>query len=155
MMYHHYLAGDRSATIPAQQAENEITAVRQSEDAMWGAEPDLSLEKIGELASSYYGYHFQVLPATVDAIVAELRAGHPVVVPATTGTLHQQNPHFRTSHNLYHVVLLKGFEPGYAVANDEGVTAGRGWTYTWPLIFQAMDDANAHVPEGRVFLVLT
>ena len=155
VMYHHYLTGDRSATIPAQQAENEITAMRQAEVAMWGVEPDLSMQKLGELASSYYKHHFQVLPATVDAIGAQLWAGHPVVVPATTGMLRRQNSHFNPNHSLYHVLMLKGFTASDAVANDVGVTLGRGWIYTWPLVFQAVDDANSRIPQGRVFLVLT
>lgn len=157
VMYHHYLAGDRAATIPAQQAENEIQALRQWQDANWGGQADLSMEKIGELNHGFYGHSFQVMPATQDAIVAEIRGGHPVLVPSMTGTLRQQNPYFNPTHTLYHVVLLRGFDlgAGKVIANDEGVSQGRDWHYTWGIIFQGMDDANAHVAQGHVMVVIS
>jgi hypothetical protein len=152
LMYHDYLEGDRRAQVPPAEADAALRAMEQWQVTNWGAERDLSIARTGELAQAYYGYHFQVIPATQEAIRSQVAAGRPVIVPAMTHSL--QNPHYgRTT--VYHEVLVKGYTGDGVVANDAGVQEGKDWFYSWSVLFGAIDAQAPKLGQGRVALVLT
>jgi hypothetical protein len=152
LMYHDYLEGDHRAQIPPAEADPALRAMEKWQVDNWGAERDLTLERTGQFAQAYYGYHYQVITATEEAITSQLAAGHPVIVPVMTHSL--QNPHYgRTT--VYHEVLIKGYNPDGVVTNDAGVQEGRDWFYSWSVLFGAIDAQTPKLGQGRVALVLT
>jgi hypothetical protein len=151
LMYHDFLEGDRRPDIPPQEADGGLRAMKAWQVSNWGAERDLTLDRIGQLAQQYYGYDYQVSDATQANIEAALAAGHPVVVPVMTHSL--LNPNYGPN-TVYHVVLIKGFEPGGVVTNDAGVMQGKNWFYSWSVLFSAIDAQTPRMGQGRMMLVV-
>ncbi|GAC1329450.1 MAG: hypothetical protein NVSMB17_05850 [Candidatus Dormibacteria bacterium] len=152
LMYRQFLQGDSRADIPPGEADQGLRALKAWQVTNWGSEVDLTLERTGQLAHDYWGYHYQVMPATEESIRQAIAAGHPVVVPVMTRSL--QNPHYGPK-TVYHEVLLKGYSAGGAIANDPGVQEGKNWFYSWDILFGAIDAQTAKMNQGRVALVLT
>jgi hypothetical protein len=152
LMYHDYLEGDQRAQLPPAEVDPALRAMEKWQVDNWGAERDLTLDRTGQFAQAYYGYHYAVLPATVETITAQVAAGHPVIVPVMTKSL--QNNHYGRG-NVYHEVLIKGYTPDGVVTNDAGVQEGKDWFYSWNIIFGAIDAQAQKMGQGRVALVLT
>jgi hypothetical protein len=152
LMYHDYLEGDHRDQIPAAEADGALRAMERWQVDNWGADRDLTLDKTGQFAQAYYGYHYEVIAATQENITAQVAAGHPVIVPAMTHSL--QNSHYGRN-TVYHEVVIKGYNPSGVVTNDAGVQEGRDWFYSWSVLFGAIDAQTPKMGQGRVALVLT
>jgi hypothetical protein len=152
LMYHDYLQGDHRDQIPPAEADPALRAMEKWQVDNWGAERDLTLDKTGQLAQAYYGYRYEVIAATKDAIAAHVAAGHPVIVPVMTHSL--QNSHYGRM-TVYHELLIKGYSPDGVVTNDAGVQEGKDWFYSWSVLFGAIDAQAPKLGQGRVALVLT
>jgi len=151
LMYHDFLQGDLRQVIPPSEAASQLRAMEQWQVVPWGADRDLDMQHTGLLAQQYYGYSFQVLPATRENIEASIDAGHPVIVPAMTHSL--LNPYYG-AHTVYHEVLIKGYNGNGVVTNDAGVMQGRNWLYSWSVLFSAIDAQTPKMHEGRQMLVV-
>jgi hypothetical protein len=150
-MAHQYLLGAKADIDPAT-ADKELRAQKTWQIKNWGAERDLSMQKIGELAQGYYGNQFKLIPSvTPEQIRAEVSAGRPVMVPVMTQSL--KNPHYSPG-NVYHILLIKGYDAAGVVTNDAGVKEGKDWHYSWDILWSAVDAANTKISQGRVGLVL-
>jgi hypothetical protein len=155
LMIHAYLGGDRRPLIEPAEADRELLAMKRWQVAHWGAERDLPLARLGELALQYYGHSYQVMPANVEGIQRQLALGRPVMLPVMTHGL--GNAHYG-ARSVYHILVLTGFDATGAIANDAGVKEGRGYRYSWAQVFNAMDQVGRQAPalrQGRVMLVLT
>lgn len=152
LMYHQFLAGDSRTDLPVAEVGPALRAMQQWQVTNWGAEKDLTIDKTGQLAQAYYGYHYEVVPATQESITAQIASGHPVIVPVMTHSL--QNPHYGP-YTVYHEVLIKGYNAEGVVANDGGVKEGKNWFYNWSVLWGAIDAQTPKMGQGRVGLVLT
>ena len=152
LMYHDYLEGDHRADIPADEADPALRAMQKWQVDNWGAEKDLTLDRTGQFAKAYYGYSYQVLPATIENIRAQVSAGRPVIIPVMTHSL--QNPHYGPQ-TVYHEVLIKGYKDDGVVTNDGGVQEGKNWFYSWSVMFGAIDAQASKMNQGRLMLVLS
>jgi len=152
LMYHQFLAGDSRTDLPVAEVGPALRAMQQWQVTHWGAEKDLTIDKTGQLAQAYYGYHYEVVPATQESITAQIASGHPVIVPVMTHSL--QNPHYGP-YTVYHEVLIKGYNAEGVVANDGGVKEGKNWFYKWSVLWGAIDAQTPKMGQGRVGLVLT
>jgi hypothetical protein len=152
LMYHQFLAGDSRTDLPVAEVGPALRAMQQWQVTNWGAEKDLTIDKTGQLAQAYYGYHYEVVPATQESITAQIASGHPVIVPVMTHSL--QNPHYGPN-TVYHEVLIKGYNAEGVVANDGGVKEGKNWFYNWSVLWGAIDAQTPKMGQGRVGLVLT
>jgi hypothetical protein len=152
LMYQKYLLGEKT-DIPASVADTEIRAMKAWQVKNYGIEPDLSIEKLGQFSASYYGDGYRTITGlTVEMIKGEVSAGRPVVVPVMTQSL--KNPHYSPG-NVYHVLVIKGYDQTGVITNDPGVKEGKNWHYTYEILFGAIDAANAKIPQGRVGLTLS
>lgn len=152
LMYHQFLAGDSRTDLPVAEVDPALRAMQQWQVTNWGAEKDLSIDKTGQLAQAYYGYHYEVVPATQESITAQIASGHPVIVPVMTHSLH--NPNYGPN-TVYHEVFIKGYNAEGVVANDGGVKEGKNWFYAWSVLWGAIDAQTPKMGQGRVGLVLT
>ena len=152
LMYHDYLEGNHATDIPVPEATDALRAMEKWQVVNWGAEKDLTLDRTGQFAQAYYGYHYQVFPATVQSIKDQLAAGRPVIIPAMTHSLQNHNYGAQT---VYHEVLVKGYNDQGVVTNDGGIWQGKNWFYSWDIVFQAIDAQTPKMNQGRVALVLT
>jgi hypothetical protein len=151
-MYHQFLEGDSRGDLPVAEADPALRAMEGWQVTNWGADRDLTLDKTGQLAQAYYGYHYEVIPATQESITAQIASGHPVIVPVMTHSL--QNPNYGPA-TVYHEVLIKGYNTDGVVANDGGVKEGKNWFYSWSVLWGAIDAQSPKMGQGRVGLILT
>jgi hypothetical protein len=152
MMYHQFLEGDSRTDLPVAEVDPTLRAMEKWQVTNWGAEKDLTIEKTGQLAQAYFGYQYEVVPATQENITAQVASGHPVIVPVMTHSL--QNPNYGP-RTVYHEVLIKGYNAQGVVANDGGVKEGKNWFYSWSVLWGAIDAQTPKMGQGRVGLVLT
>ena len=151
LMYHDFLEGDHRDTLPAAEVAPQLRTMQQWQRDHWGAERDLDIATTGKLAEQYYGYHYEVIPATEDRIRAAIAGGQPVIIPVMTHSLQNHNYGPQT---VYHEVLIKGYTAGGVVTNDGGVKEGKDWFYSWDIMFQAIDAQSSKMSQGRVALIL-
>ncbi len=152
LMYHDFLEGDGRTDLPVAEVDPALRAMQKWQVDNWGAEKDLTIDRTGQLALAYYSYHYEVIPATQDNIIAEVASGHPVIVPVMTHSL--QNPNYGPQ-TVYHELLIKGYKADGVIANDGGVKEGKNWFYSWSILWSAIDAQTPKMGQGRVALVLT
>ncbi|HEV1997423.1 MAG TPA: C39 family peptidase [Candidatus Dormibacteraeota bacterium] len=152
LMYHDFLEGDGRAQLPPAEVDLQLRAMEGWQVINWGADRDLTLERTGQFAQAYWGYHYQVITLTEQSVREAIAAGHPVIIPVMTHSL--QNPHYGP-HTVYHELLIKGYTSTGAVTNDPGVQEGKDWFYSWPILFGAVDAQTPRMSQGRVGLILT
>jgi hypothetical protein len=152
LMYRQFLEGDSRTDLPVAEVDPALRAMEKWQVTNWGAEKDLTIDKTGQLAQTYFGYHYEVVPATQESITAQVASGHPVIVPVMTHSLH--NPNYGP-FTVYHEVLIKGYNAEGVVTNDGGVKEGKNWFYSWSVLWGAIDAQAPKMGQGRVGLVLT
>lgn len=152
LMYHDYLVG-RQTDIDPQTADREFRAQKAWQVKNWGAEKDLPLEQVGKLAKDYYGHDFKVIKnITAQDIKQAIAGGYPVLVPVLTQAL--KNPHYSPG-NVYHILLIKGYDPSGVITNDAGVKEGKDWHYSWEILWQAIDAQTPKMQQGRNMVTLS
>jgi hypothetical protein len=153
LMYHQFLIGDNSEQIDQHKADTEFRAMKDWQVKHYGKEPDLSIQKLGEFAKSYYNHTPTVKNnITEEDIKKEIAAGHPVMVPVMTQSL--KNPHYSPG-NVYHILLIKGYDQTGVITNDAGIKEGMNWHYDWSILWAAIDAQTPKMNQGRTMLVLT
>lgn len=156
LMYHYFTDGvtsfGGSTVIPPDSAVKDIVDMKNWQVKNYGAEPDLSIEQFADFAKSYYGLDSKIIDATGEEIKKELSGGNPVIVPATTKSL--ENPFFPAGSNVYHYLLIKGYNQNGIITNDPGTKRGEGYFYTWDILTQTLSAQKAFVDQGSVAIVL-
>jgi len=158
-----YYSGDHSTILDRYAADRSIAQLVAWQIKNWGSEADLTDQRLGELASAYYGYDYQVLHLTDSAMQAQLHAGHPVILGVTTHGL--GNPHYpnyeahylQPGYSVSHFVTVVGYDGSSYILNDPGITAGRGYGVSYPqLVFAVrnLDEQHPNLDEGLVMLVV-
>ena len=157
LMYRDYLRGDRRSDIPAAEADADMTGIIKYERSYFKqAHPDLTLQQMGTVAANLYGFHAQVGPVSVDAIKHSIAGGHPVIIPVMTHGApggQKLSPAYGYE-NVYHVLLLVGYDANHLFANDAGFMGGGDYAYTWYTLSSAIDAQNPKMGQGRVMLTL-
>ena len=156
LMYSAYLSRDQREVIPPNEADSRMTRLVQFERTTYRTNhPDLTLDQMGYVAHSMFGMTPHVMPASLDAIKHQLAAGRPVIVPVMTHGAPggQKLAPFYGYMNVYHVLLIKGYDSRNLYTNDAGFMQGENYAYTWPWLAAAIDSQSAKMHQGRVMLV--
>jgi hypothetical protein len=157
-----YWAKDTSVVIDPNVADSSIAALVRWQIQSWGSEDDLTDRRMGELAKGYYGYGYQIVPNTPQAIREQLAAGRPLIAGVRTHGLGNSNyPGYRyhydqTGWSVPHFLLVIGYDGDGVWLNDPGISKGRGYHVTFAQLAHAIDDLDQHHPalnEGQVLLV--
>jgi hypothetical protein len=149
--------GNQSATLPVAETKEQIKKMVDWQIERFGAHKDIGADEMAIVAKEYLGYaNVRVKHnATLNDIRDELRNGNPVIVPAAGRLL--SNPYFTPPGPVYHVFLIKGFEPGGFIANENGTRQGNGYLYTDAIMQQALHDyrsGDAIVDGDMAYVVL-
>lgn len=160
VMVDRYLRGDRSTGLidpyAAEAAINQITA--------WKPDPDLTPKQVGQLAQTYLGWAYRVLPTDRQEMKHQLALGRPLIVGVRTHGL--GNPNYPGYHSHFeqlgwsvsHYLVVVGYDQNDTyILNDPGLTLGHGYHISYDQLMHAIDDLDQAYPDlnaGRVFLVL-
>lgn len=152
-----YYKGDTRETVPGAEADRGIRPIVAYERQAFPGVVDLSLDKMSNVGGQVFSLQAAIEPATPDSIRQELADGHPVILPLMTHGLpggRAISPYY-SAGNVYHVVLIKGYDTAKGVfyTNDAGINQGESYPYTWDVLSTAMDAQIAKMGQGRVMLV--
>ena len=160
---HAYWTGDNSAVLDPGIADRTINGLVNWQVKNWGSEDDLTDVRLGQLAEAYYGYAYEVLPLTDQAMHEQLKAGHPVILGVTTHGL--GNPRYpgyaahylQPGYSVSHFITIVGYDGSSYVLNDPGLTPGRGYHVEYSQLQFAINNLDQQHPslnEGLVMLVI-
>jgi hypothetical protein len=144
----------RGTTMDKNEAEKEIIAISDFEEAEYGNFHDTEAKDTVRFMKDYYGYDKAVIvdDPTLDQIKDALRENKIVLVPANGQKL--GNPNFRAPGPYTHMLVIKGFDDrkNQFITNDPGTRLGEGYVYDYQTVYNAMVNypSGQHLPqEGR------
>lgn len=126
-----------------QQADDELVRLVGVEEGM-GWAPSITLDKLATLADQEYGLKkARIESASLEKLISELDAGRPIIIPAAGRDL--GNPHFQHPGPIYHMLVLKGYDPDtdQFIANDPGTRHGADFRYDSATLLNAIHDYDA------------
>lgn len=139
LMVHYYLEG--KLIIDPAQAKRELLDLVDFEIKNYGFHEDSSAAQTAELIKDYYGYSAEVkYDISLEDIKKELAGGNPVIVP-TAGRL-LGNPYFTPPGPIYHMLLIKGYNPTEFITHDPGTKRGADFVYSYQILEKAIHDWN-------------
>ena len=152
-----YYKGDTRDRVPGAEADRSIRPVVAYERQAFPGVKDLPFTDMTQVGAQEYNLDAVIEPATPDSIRQELANGHPVIVPVMTHGLPggRAIAPFYGAGNVYHVILIKGYDVGKGLyyTNDAGFTEGETYPYTWDVLSTAIDAQTPKMGQGRVMLV--
>ena len=140
--------------IPPAEADAAMSQIVQYERQTWPGVLDLSLDKVGKDGQQFYNLQPTISPATLDNIKQAIAAGKPVIIPVMThggpgGT--KISPYY-SAGNVYHVIVLIGYDTKQLYSDDAGISQGQNYPYTWDVLSAAMQAQQQHMGQGSVML---
>lgn len=156
LMMADYYKGDARDRIPPDEADAAMGQIVQTERSTFPGVVDLPLASIGAVGARLYGLKPTVAAVDLERIEHQLAMGRPVVIPVMThGANDVKIAPFYGTGNVYHVILITGYDTGKGVlyTNDAGFVEGQNYAYRWETLSSAIDAANQKYGQGRVMLV--
>ncbi len=122
-------------------ALNEIVAISDWEQVTYGQYIDTSAQDTTDrIIKGYLKYPKAsvVFGITANSIIAELRAGHVVIVPVNGQMI--GNPNYKSPGPLEHMIVIKGYDPATDefITNDPGTRKGESYRYRTGVLFTAI-----------------
>ena len=140
VMMQAYLNGETSLTTA--EMDRRLLELVDYQNTEYGDFKSTDAKRVAEIMIKHLGIKgARVLPLSSPRdIERELRAGRPVLLPASGKALH--NPNFKNGGPSYHMLVVKGFMPGKFITNDPGTRLGENYIYDEPALFDAVHDWN-------------
>jgi hypothetical protein len=157
LMVGRYFRGERQQVMAPAEAERAMGQIVAYERDTFPGVIDLKLEQMALVGTYFYDLKPSIRPATLEAVRQSLAAGLPVIIPVMThGAPGAQKiaPGFG-ARDVYHVILLVGYDQSKVYANDAGFVSGQNWGYTWDVLQAAMEAQTARMGQGRVMLTFS
>lgn len=146
------------------EALSEIIAISDYEKTTYGQFIDTSAQDTADRIFRGYFKYTNVsvkYSITVASIIAELRAGHIVIIPVNGQKV--GNPYYKQPGPLEHMILIKGYDPttNEFITNDPGTRKGESYRYSTNVLFNAIRNyftEGNHQHKGddqKVMIVVT
>lgn len=121
-------------------ANAEILKVVDWQNKVLGDYVHTNVAQTVRMIKEYFGYsRVRVLQnVTADDIRAEIRAGHPVILPTAGRML--GNKYFHQPGPIYHMIVVTGFNGRQFITNDSGTKRGEGYVYSEKVLMAAIHD---------------
>jgi hypothetical protein len=159
MMVGRYYRGDKFAgdRIPPADADAAMAQIVQWERQQFPGVLDLPLEKVGQTGKNFYNMTPATTDATLDNVKAALASGKPVLIPVMThgGPGGGMIAPFYGAVNVYHIIVLTGYDGGSVYANDAGFSQGQNYKYDWSVLQAAIAAQQAKMGQGAIMLTFT
>lgn len=156
LMTHAFYEGE-SGVIEKYTARERLKKIMAFENFTFGSYEDATAEQVADVAKNFYGYKTVVVkPLTsVLDIKVPLALGYPVLIPAAGQLL--GNPNFSGDGPPYHMLVIRGYTPGFFITNDPGTRRGQGYTYSYDTILKAAHDwtgDKATIQTGKPMMIV-
>ncbi len=134
--------GDRIPPGEADPAMGQIVAVERQ---AYPGVLDLSPDEVAAIGGRIYGLRPTLQDAALDSVKRALANGTPVVIPVMThggpgGT--KIAPYYGAA-DVYHVILITGYDGAKVITNDAGFMQGQNYAYDWAVLDSAMNAMRA------------
>ena len=146
----------------AGEREAEIRLITEEEERFFPKNShDLSAEDTLFLAKSLYPEMNISLADNVskESLISALAKENIIIIPANGQRL--RNPNFTAPGPLYHMLLIRGYDPASDefITNDPGTRSGEGYRYKTDILFDAMQNYETGYhgkifPDEKVMLVI-
>lgn len=157
-MVGQYFRGDTRDRVPAAEADASMAQMVAYERKTFPNILDLPLTDMANVGTRFYNLQANVVAVDQEQIERSLAAGRPVIVPVMTHGANGQRiaPNYGST-NVYHVIVLTGYDSGKGVfyANDAGFMQGQNYAYAWPTLSTAIDAQAQRFAQGRVMLIFS
>ena len=147
IMLTHFYNGNNFSTLDTKTATNDIRAIVEIENWLFGYNKDTNAAQMAQLINEYLPWRATAVEyPTLEAIKVEIEAGRPVIALVHGRGLN--NPYFRAVGPDYHTVILKGYNDTTQVflSNEPGVNRGLDYQYPYDTLMNALHD---FVPNGQ------
>jgi len=143
--------------IPPADADSAMSQIVQYERQTWPGVLDLSLDKVGQDGKQFYNLQPTISPATLDNIKKSIAGGNPVIIPVMThgGPGGAKISPYYSAGNVYHVIVLIGYDTQKLYSDDAGISQGQNYGYTWDVLSVAMQAQQQHMGQGSVMLTFS
>jgi hypothetical protein len=102
---------------------------------------DLTSAEVVAILDKYFGVKSEVSKeVTAGRIKKEIAAGHLIIAPAAGRDL--GNPNYRAPGPLFHMLVIRGYNPTNFITNDPGTRKGDGYQYSYGDLLWAIHDWN-------------
>ncbi len=142
-------------TLTAQEAEKEIIAISDFEQARYGNYHDTSVrDTVSRIFKQYFNYNNVEVQynITINDIKRELSKGNLVLVPANGSKL--QNPHYQPPGPIHHMLVIRGYDDSNHkfITNDPGTRFGALYSYDQDIVYGAIYDypTGYHEPINQI-----
>jgi len=135
----------KGESLTVDQVEARILALVAWQNTNFGFYKHTTAAETARMIREVYGYKRVDVryDISIADIVAQVRAGRPVIVPLAGRLL--GNPYYTSPGPVYHMLVIKGVaDNGDIITNDVGTRHGRNLTYTPAVFLNAIHD----VPVG-------
>jgi hypothetical protein len=157
-MANAFLSGTTENEVPADEAQKAINNLKIWEQANLGYNADTGAGATTRLAEGAFGLKVeQIKDFTEQDLKKALVAGRPILLPINAKMLN--NPNYRNSGPLYHMIVLRGYNEKGFIINDPGTNEGNGNVYSFAILQSAAADWNQATksmePNNKIALVLS
>ena len=144
IMVHHFLSNTPLSLEDAEAEVQEMIAWQRAQ----GYADDVSVEDLGKIAQTLYGYRIRILKDVTPQMLREaVAAGHPVIIPAAGRLLH--NPFFSGEGPFYHMLVVIGYTPKGFITHDPGTKRGERYFYSTDVLMNALHNWTGVKEETR------
>jgi hypothetical protein len=117
-------------------ADTELYRIAGWETLNFGGYADETAAQIARVAKEIYGIDSTLITdPSIDDIKVELDKGN-VVIMGMAGRL-LDNPNYKAPGPLYHMLLIKGYDPTGFITNDGGTRLGKDFHFTYDNLMTA------------------
>ncbi len=159
LMVGRFYRGDKypNDKIPPADADSAMAQMVQWERSTWPGVLDLPFDKVGEVGHHFYNMTPATTSVSLDNVKAALASGKPVLIPVMThgGPGGSMIAPFYGTVNVYHVIVLTGYDGDFVYANDAGFSQGQNYKYAWSTLQVAIQAQQARLQQGAVMLTFT
>ena len=135
--------------------EREIIDLVEWQKKNLGKWKDTTAKETAGILKDYFNLSAELLPRPkADDIKKELVQNKLVIVPTAGRML--DNPYFSGQGPLYHMLVVRGYDPTHFITNDPGTKRGEKFLYTYTNLLGSIHDwNNGNVNDGeRVVIVV-
>jgi hypothetical protein len=138
-----------------EQFRADILGLVEWEKKAFGTYVDTTVDQTAQMIRGYFGFSdFEIVDnPTVDQMKRFLANGSVIVAPFSGKDLN--NPFYSNGGPIYHMMVIRGYDPQNFITNDVGTKRGENFIYSYALLMETMHDWNTtdiHLGAKRVIV---
>lgn len=156
IMVSAYFSGDTRTKIPAEEVENQLTALTDWEQARFGYSLDTTTAETAEMIRLFYHLKATVVSNYTEKDIKDaLNDNKLVIIPVNGRKI--GNPYYRQPGPIYHMLVVRGYTATQLITNDPGTKNGENYRYSFTALKNApadWDHATDTIDESKSLMIV-